>query len=438
TGGGTTTGGFGGSTSGGTSSTSGTAGSPAQVGPGVSTTEILVGRTRGTNSEAANKAFGNSVSPAPEDQYDKAMVDYINSHGGVAGRKIKLNYYTVDYTANKSAEQIQSEQCAQWTQDNKVFAVLTGSQDQLRGCLAKKGVPQVYENVFSNSDGQTFDTFRSYYEINGISLSNLGTALPAQLAQGGYFKRGAKYGLLAFDGNPVQRAVSKQLEPALASFGVKLDQKAYVKTPQTASEQGDSIASLPGFVLAMKNAGVDHIIIFGDGGGALLAYFSRNAASQGYHPAYGVTSASAPQALIDTGNVDPDELKGAVTGGWNPSGDVGIRPYTKYGAGYQLCASIMAEAGVPFNGSSNNTVVGSKTCDAFFFFAAAVNRGAPDVTRDSFLRGAESLGTSYVSALTYSASIAAATRDGVSTLATSVYDGSCTCFTYKGDLRRIR
>lgn len=71
-------------------------------------------------------------------------------------------------------------------------------------------------------------------------------------------------------------------------------------------------------------------------------------------------------------------------------------------------------------------------------FAVAVNRRAPNVTLNSFLAGAESLGTSYSSALTYSASITAGTRDGVSTLATTVYDGSCTCFKYQGGLRRIR
>lgn len=444
--------GFGADTSSGTSGGSGagptTAGGSAaggrpgsaavQVGPGVSATEILVGRTRITNSEAANRAFGNELSAAPTDQYDKAMVDYINSRGGAAGRKLKLNYYTIDGTGNKSQDTLEQEMCAQWTQDNRVYAVLTGSSDNLRNCLAKKGVPQVFENVFSNSDSQTFATFRSYYEINAISLSSLGAVLPDQLAAGGYFAPGAKLGLLTFDSNQHQRAVAQQLKPALAKRGLKFEQEAYVKTPRTAQDQADALGSLPGFVLAFKQAGVDRIIIFGDSGAALLVYFSKNAASQGYHPAYGLTSASGPQVVIDQGLMDPEELKGAVAAGWNPVGDVGSRPYTKYGAGYKLCESIMAKAGIAFDGNDNNKVVGLKTCDAFFFLTAAVNRGAPDVTLNSFVAGAESLGKSYKSALSYGSSIRAKQRDGVSVLATTVFEEGCTCFKYRGDLRHVR
>lgn len=429
-------GGAGGATTGSPGSASG--GGSVQIGPGVSATEILVGRTRILNAAAANAAFGNSLESAPTDRYDKAMIDYVNSHGGAAGRKIKVDYYTIDASANKSQDQIEQEECARWTQDKRVFAVLAGSSDNLRNCLAKRGIPQVFENVYSNSDNATFATFRSYYEINAISLSHLGDELPRQLAAGGYFASGAKVGLLTFDSNQHQRAVKQNLEPAMQRLGLSFAEKAYVKTPRTASEQSDALASLPGFVLQFKQAGVDHLVVFGDQGAALLVYFSKNAASQGYHPKYGMTSSSGPQVVIDQGLMDPAELKGAVAAGWNPIGDVGSRPYTRYGGGYELCESIMAKAGIPFDGNDNNKVVGTKTCDAFFFLVAGVERGAPSVTRDSFLTGAESLGDTFRSALTHRTSISASARDGVASLSTVAFDEGCTCFRYRGGLRRIR
>jgi hypothetical protein len=98
----------------------------------------------------------------------------------------------------------------------------------------------------------------------------------------------------------------------------------------------------------------------------------------------------------------------------------------------------MAKAGIAFDGNDNNKVVGTKTCDAFFFLVAAINRGAPSVTRDSFLAGAHSLGDSFAGALTYRTSISPSAHDGVAVLATNVFEQACTCFKYKGDLRRLR
>ena len=60
---------------------------------------------------------------------------------------------------------------------------------------------------------------------------------------------------------------------------------------------------------------------------------TKNAASQDYHAKYGPTSASGPQVAIDQ------------------------------------------RAGVPFTTNTNNTVVALKTCDGFFFLAAAIIRG---------------------------------------------------------------
>lgn len=418
------------------SGSAGSAAGTAQVGPGVTAGEVLIGRSRLKNAEGANAAMGFAVPASPTNEIDAAMVQHINSNGGVAGRKIKLNYYTRDAQGNKSQTAVEQEMCEQWTRDNRVFAVLAGEKDVLRGCLAKAGVPHVYENVFSNSDNKTFSTFRTYYEINAISLSHLADAMPNQLAAGGYFSPGAKVGVVTFDDPQYQRAVSQHLKPALAKRGLALSREAYVHTPQSAEDQSRSASEFPSIVLQFKTEGIDHVIILGDAGGGLNIFMTKAAESQDYRPKYGLTSASAPQVAVDSGLVDPAQMKGAVAAGWNAIGDVGIRPYTRYGPGYKKCMAIMEKARVPI-ANTNDRVVALKTCDGFFFLAAAINKGAPDVTLQSFVAGAESLGA-FPSALSYGTKVTASTRDGVAVLAANPFEEACKCFKYRGDLRRLR
>jgi ABC-type branched-subunit amino acid transport system substrate-binding protein len=418
---------------------SGTAGSAprgGQVGPGVTAGEVLIGRSRLKNAEGANAAMGFAVPKSPTNEIDAAMVQHINSNGGVAGRKIKLNYYTRDAQGNKTQTAVEQEMCEQWTQDNRVFAVLAGEEDILRGCLAKAGVSHIYENVFSSSDNKTFSTFRTYYEINAINLSHLGDAMPDQLAAGGYFSPGAKVGVVTFDDPQYQRAVSQHLKPALAKRGIALAREAYVHTPQSTEDQSRSASQFPSIVLQFKTEGIDHVIILGDSGGGLNIFMTKAAESQDYRPKYGLTSASGPQIAVDSGLVDPNQMKGAVAAGWNAIGDVGIRDFTRYGPGYKKCMSIMEKARVPI-ANTNDRVVALKTCDGFFFLAAAINKGAPNVTLQSFVAGAESLGA-FPSALSYGTKVTASTRDGVAVLATNPFEEACKCFKYKGDLRRLR
>lgn len=414
------------------------AGAGARTGPGVTATEILVGRVRLENTEERNAALGLAVASAPTEKYDAAMVDHINRRGGIAGRKLRLSYYTQDANGGKSTTRLEQEACAQWTQDQRVFAVLHGGTDNLRGCLDRAGVPMVYENVFSHEDQKTFDSFRTYYALNTIDLSTLGDALPDQLAAGGYFPKGARIGLLTFDAPQYERAVEKHLKPAMARRGLAFAEESYVHFPTSTEDQSNSIAQLPGYVLQQKAAGVDHLVIFSDIGGGLFIFFSKAAAAQDFHPAYGLTSASVPQIAVESGTVDPAEARGAVAAGWAPIADVGSQPYTRYGPGYATCAAILKQAGVPLTENDNNAGVALKTCDAFLFLAAAVERGAPDVTLQSFLRGAESPGSAYRTALSYGSSISADRRSGVSVLATTAFEPGCSCFRYRGGLRRLR
>jgi ABC-type branched-subunit amino acid transport system substrate-binding protein len=414
----------------------GTAPGGGQVGPGVTAGEVLIGRSRLKNAEGANAAMGFAVPASPTNEIDAAMVQYINSNGGVAGRKLKLNYYTRDAQGNKSQTTVEQEMCEQWIEDNRVFAVLAGEKDILRGCLAKAGIPHIYENVFSNSDNKTFSTFRTYYEINAISLSHLGDTMPDQLAAGGYFSAGAKVGVVTFDDLQYQRAVKEHLKPALARRGIALAREAYVHTPQSTEDQSRSASEFPSIVLQFKTEGIDHVIILGDSGGGLNIFMTKAAESQNYRPKYGLSSASGPQIAVDSGLVDPAQMKGAVAAGWNAIGDVGIRPYTKYGPGYKKCMSIMEKARVPI-ANTNDRVVALKTCDGFLFLAAAINRGAPDVTLQSFVASAESLGA-FPSALSYGTKVTSRARDGVAVLATNVFEEACKCFKYRGELRSLR
>jgi hypothetical protein len=157
--GGTTTGGtVGGTTSGGTTSGGTTSGggslptghgggghvaAPESV-PGVTATTIYLGSYYNKNSGAGNSALGvQGLDEGDARKPQNVMIDWVNSHGGVAGRKLVPIYYGYDASGTgPPSDQQQQAACAKYTQDNEVFAFLAGGQGSggvLDECAKKAG-----------------------------------------------------------------------------------------------------------------------------------------------------------------------------------------------------------------------------------------------------------------------------------------------------------
>lgn len=416
-----------------------------QMGQGVSDDTILIGRIVAKNAGAANAAAGFAVPSVDTEALDTIMVEHINAAGGIGGRQLELVYYHSDATDGRSSELKAQEACTLWTQDRPVFAALSGGPDTMKACLSRAGVPQIFENLFSTADDRTFGDFPTYFELNAPELGAIGRALPKGLAEEGFFEpaddrlapcpRPVCTGVVTLDTEPLRRAVDSALRPALEAAGQPLDEISFVPYPDNEAELAGAAATLPGIVLRFKSKGINRVLIYGDEGGALTAFFPSAAAGQDYHPRYGLTSGSAPQAQLDAGTVAPAAFRGAVAVGWNPLGDlreVDAAP----GPGFEPCIALMEAGGANPRKSINDQVLALKTCDGFNFLAAALRAGLPDLTAASLVAGAEAQAT-FPTALSYATTIAPGRHSGTAAVRHSAFVESCACFRYVSDLRPL-
>ena len=111
------------------------AGAATSADPGVTPTTILIGGTAPLSGEAA--AFG-AVAPGA-----KAYFDYVNSRGGVHGRKIEYRYYDDAYNAAQTVQLTR-----RLVEEDRVFAVFnavgTANNLAIRDYLNAQRVPQLY------------------------------------------------------------------------------------------------------------------------------------------------------------------------------------------------------------------------------------------------------------------------------------------------------
>jgi branched-chain amino acid transport system substrate-binding protein len=124
-----------------------TAGAAPTTDPGVTPTSILLGGTVPLTGEAA--AFG-SVGPGA-----KAYFDYVNSKGGVNGRKIEYRYYDDAYNPGQTVLLTR-----RLVEQDKVFAVFnsigTANNLAIRDYLNAQKVPQVWVGDGSQAIGRSF------------------------------------------------------------------------------------------------------------------------------------------------------------------------------------------------------------------------------------------------------------------------------------------
>ena len=122
-----------------------TAGAATTADPGISAKRILIGGTVPLSGEAA--AFG-SVGPGA-----KAYFDYVNSKGGVNGRRIEYRYYNDEY------DPVQTVQLTRrLVEQDKVFAVFnsvgTANNEAIQPYLNQRRVPQLFVGDGSQAASQ--------------------------------------------------------------------------------------------------------------------------------------------------------------------------------------------------------------------------------------------------------------------------------------------
>src|SRR5690349_20219220 len=95
---------------------------PGLSGPGVTATTIRVGFVHDPNAGAVNKAAGvGAISSGDPSANVRAILDDINKHDGVAGRKLVPVFAQFDSTSAQTLHQQWSAVCQTFTKDNPVL-----------------------------------------------------------------------------------------------------------------------------------------------------------------------------------------------------------------------------------------------------------------------------------------------------------------------------
>ena len=419
-----------GSAGGGSATTNGLV--PADA-PGITASTIYIGIGYSSSANAGDAAIGAAGAGATYDARNvtDAAFAYANAHGGFAGRRLKAIYYDYNLTDDRSAQDASA--CASYTQDNKVFAIYTDT-DELRACAEHAHALALSMGAAETSD--TFKKYPHYIDAAGMAFDRSGNVTVEGLFQQHYFT--GKLGLVTWDDPTYRRAVQTGYLPAMARHGISLaTDVVYIPVSQNANDISGSSAAISNAVTKFKTLGVDHVIIQ-DGaagvwkGDGLTFEFQQQAKSQSYKPRYGGNTSIQAGGSINPSDqedteleVSDSDLEAADDAGWHLN------------AAREKCFKIEADAGYPVKpGNGNDEAQAALDCDTAFFLQRLIN-SLGVITVDNVLAAANGLGTSFSSALVYGTNLFPGRRDGSDYVRVLEYFASCSCTKYKNAPYRV-
>jgi ABC-type branched-subunit amino acid transport system substrate-binding protein len=394
---------------------------------GVTATTINVGVYTAAGYSKFASSAGFNVALGDQARVARTVIDYINAHGGMAGRKAVPVIHDADLAmAAQNPEAEYQSACTSWTQDAKVYAVVspigTGS-DTLYTCLSKAGVLTV--SAGESRDEAFFTRFADwFYEPVDMNLTRIMRTNADALATAGFFGKAPKIGVVIGDKPDERTALAKGLKPALARHGLSVADTFAVP----AGNNGN--AAYSSAVLKFRSEGITHVL-FGFLGSPLL--FMTNAENQGYRPLYGLHSRNSPAAVIQQ-NAPAAQQRGAMGTGWQPMNDVdGNHDPGILNARQKTCLDLTKKAGQD-NNVRATALLALWICDGLFFLRDSL-ASTRDLSPAGFRKGAEGLGAFPAASTFRSAFAPGRLHDGASAYRLFAYKTDCSCYQYTSPLR---
>jgi hypothetical protein len=416
------------------------------VGPGVTASTINIGLGYSVNAGAGNAAIGiKGVSVGDDKGENQAVIDDINAHGGVAGRKLVPVWHPYDSTSTDSADVQEQKACDDYTFDHKVFVAFDRGRDTFNECMQARGSFNIAAGGITDTAASTYKRFPYYVELSTLNLDRAAAIEPGILKQEGYFsgwdatlgqaaQTKAKLGIITFDYPTFSHAVEQVMVPALRAIGHAPAPEDIRKVTwlQTNGDAGALAAAVSSAVLRFRQDQVTHVIIL-DERALITLLFIREADSQRFKPRYGLNSTNGVQVLVDGGNLNPDQLNGALGAGWLPSFDITPSQNTDTGPysnnARRKCMALMKAKGFTFD-DANAAAVAVDICSQLYFFQLAANSVSGALNRDTFIAAVNSLGTRFENGGTFLTRFSATQHDGVAAVRQWKWDSGCSCGKY--------
>ncbi len=429
-------------------------GGAAPSGPGVTATEIFVGTPYAKNADQTNAAAGaGGITHGDEKAITQIVIDDINAHGGVAGRKLVAVPHALDPTSAESTDSQYAAACQDFTVDHKVFAAFGPGPVSYVECLRKAGV------AFIDADLPLFDSqllaqYPNTFELGYPNLDRAAALLPTALNAQNYFTpwdntNGAPaaagagkpvVGIITF-GSPYsqfQRIATDVLKPALERMGLQVVPVETVPPAVSQSDIAPFSAAVSSAELKFKSEGVTHVLPV-DHNAALTLFFMNAAGGQHYRPRYGGNTGNAFQTLVDSGAIqDAGQFNGAVGYSWNPILDLAAAdnkddgPYSNDLR--RACFNLMQAHGQNAP-DANARAIQLLSCDGLRFLQqmanSAASGGAP-LTLASFTGAVERSGSAFQSNAHFGMNFGPGRHDGPSAVYYEQYTDACKCIRYVG------
>jgi hypothetical protein len=404
-------------------------------GPGVTDKEIKIGFMVTANLQAAFAAIGAGGQPPDEIDLYRVLVEWVNAHGGIGGRKVVPVFAETDVYTNW---QTQADQvCAKFADDERVavgVSSVVGGHDGLATCMAGKGVPLVEQNHWL-WDNPYWERLGKYlYMPSRMRPERSIPAGVATLAEGGYFEQGHRLGLVRFEGPVFERLSRNVMQPALAAHHANLVDEVAISSPGGASDLGGVGAQLSSAILRFRRQNVTHVM-FLENAGILPFFWNHEASNQNYYPRLGLMTYDIPDT--QAGQASARVLQNSLAAGWAPSLDTSVsdEKIAPPNPARDACVDIMKQAGVALDSFG---FYHSAACDAVFFLKSTLDN-APALTADGMRAAAEGRGGSYVSPYTFPRTqLGPGRHDGATMIALLRYEESpCGCYRYISQARAV-
>jgi hypothetical protein len=347
---------------------------------GVSSTQIRVADILLNLAGAiGNSAVGQS-SPQTQQQMAQAVVDDINSRGGVDCRKLVVTYYQANPIDPTSTQNI----CLQ-IQQAGVFAVIGGFAypESANDCLAQQKIPLVANIAPTPSEAKQYYPYMMSESPD--PLQDYRNAIFG-LKSRGWFTSAQGFQKLAILEDDCSTEIDQAVYSYLLQAGVSPSQ--ITKNEFSCPSGGfASPSDMSNFATQDNLAHVTNVVEV-TGGGSFKEYSSA-AQSQGYKPHYLVSDYNGFLVTATGGTgPDPNNFDGTI-----------VTTDTKFGetstpglndAATQACVDLFTRHGLP-GSYVTGSYLGGSNCNLFELFAAAASHD-PGLTRAGLATGLSQVG----------------------------------------------
>ena len=391
----------------------------ASFGPGVTDRVIRIGAPLRLPVSAYAALYPETVRPDFRRVW-QVVVNAVNSTGGIMGRRLEPVFLPNQPTPE--------EICTFFTEEEEVIAVATDEVPDAARCLGDAGVATL-AHAYALWSSDYREAPRAVAAL-GITYERANQLYIDGLYQQGFFNGDHKIGLIRWDTPEYAQLSEGVVKPALARYGLEIEEEVLISDVMNQSQVSNAQADAVNGAERFKKAGVDRVLTL-DNASYILPEFTDYAERQEYYPRYGLNS-----LIGGEWDMHRNQLKGAVGIGWMPWLDLEPDDAYRHGSdGARRCVDLMVAAGEEDQVDTYNEAIWtSSICDAVLLLKAAVEAGAPSITADSIVWGAESLGTSFQSANTLRTRFGPGRHEGVAAIRFLRWFVGCECFRYTSDL----